>query len=107
MSDHSPSRRGTGEDVLTAVGLWVLDAIAGIVVLLTGLQRTDFNMFEPDRHASMTPVFAYVAAFAGAVLVSAIGLYRWGYRVSAGGQILAAAAALAFCAAGFSGRLVL
>ncbi|MET8243210.1 hypothetical protein ABZV31_01505 [Streptomyces sp. NPDC005202] len=36
------------------------------------------GMFEPDPHVSTTPVFAYVAVFAGAVLVSAAGLYRLG-----------------------------
>ncbi|OLZ70811.1 hypothetical protein AV521_12395 [Streptomyces sp. IMTB 2501] len=107
MSDHAPSRRTTGEDVFFAVLLWVLDAIVGIVVLLTALGSTGFNMFEPDRHADMTPVFSYVAGFAGVVLLSAIGLYRGGYRVSVGAQVLAATATLAFCTAGFSGHLTL
>ncbi|MEU7059161.1 DUF6234 family protein [Streptomyces sp. NPDC046197] len=107
MNDHSPSRRGTGEDVLFAVLLWFLDAIVGLIVLLTGLGTTDFNMFEPDPHASLTSVFAYVAGFAGVVLLSAIGLYRLGYRVSVAAQTAAGIAALAFCAAGISGHLTL
>ncbi|MEV6810462.1 hypothetical protein [Streptomyces sp. NPDC051132] len=47
--------------MLFAVLLWLLDAIVGIVALLTGLARTDFNPLEPDPHASLTPVFAYGA----------------------------------------------
>ncbi|MFF9405886.1 DUF6234 family protein [Streptomyces anandii] len=107
MSDHVPSRRSTGEDALLAVLLWVLDAIVGIVVLLTALGSADFNMFEPDRHADMTSVFSYVAVFAGVVLLSAIVLYRGGYRVSVVAQVLAAMAILALCDAGFSGHLTL
>ncbi|MCS0602381.1 DUF6234 family protein [Streptomyces sp. LP11] len=107
MNDLSPSRRGTGEDVLLTVLLWFLDTVVGIVVLLTGLGTTGFNAFEPDRHASLTPVFAYVAGFAGVVLLSAIGLYRRGYRVSVTAQVIAGVAALALCAAGLSGHLTL
>ncbi|RLV10192.1 hypothetical protein CTZ27_02900 [Streptomyces griseocarneus] len=92
--------------MFVAVLLWVLDAVVGFVVLLAGLGATDFNMFEPDPHASMTPVFTYGTVFAGVVLATAAGLHRWGYRVSVWGQI-AAAAALALCAAGLSGRLTL
>ncbi|MEU8976479.1 DUF6234 family protein [Streptomyces monashensis] len=107
MSDRVPSHRSTGEDVFLALLLWVLDAIIGIVVLLTTLGSTDFNIFEPDRHADMTSVFSYVAGFAGVVLLSAIGLYRGGHRVSVAAQVLAAMAILAFCNAGFSGHLTL
>ncbi|MGW3466404.1 DUF6234 family protein [Streptomyces olivaceoviridis] len=107
MHDHSPSRRGTGEDVLFAVLLWLLDAIVGIVALLTGLARTDFNPFEPDPHASLTPVLTYVGGFGGLVLLSAVGLFRLGYRVSVATQAVAAAAVLAFCTAAMSGHLAL
>jgi hypothetical protein len=107
MNDHSPSRRSTGEDMLFAVLLWLLDAIVGIVALLTGLARTDFNPFEPDPHASLTPVFVYVGGFGGLVLLSAIGLFRLGYRVSVATQTVAAVAALAFCAAAMTGHLAL
>jgi hypothetical protein len=107
MSDLSSVRRGVGEDVFVAVLLWVLDVIAGGVALLAGIGSADFNMFEPDPHMSTTPAFAYVAVFATVVLISAIGLYRLRYRVSAWGQIVASAAALAFCWTGFSGHLTL
>lgn len=107
MSDRSSLRRGAGEDWLVAILLWVLDAVSGIVVLMAGLGEANFNMFEPDPHASMTPVFTYMAVFAGVILVTAIGLHRLGYRVTMWGQVLVASVTLAFCTAGFSGHLVL
>ncbi len=93
--------------MLFAVLLWLLDAIIGIVALLTGLARTDFNPFEPDPHASLTPVFVCTGGFGGLVLLSAIGLFRMGYRVSVVSQTVAAVAALAFCGAAMSGHLAL
>ncbi|MET8771112.1 DUF6234 family protein [Streptomyces sp. NPDC004658] len=107
MNDHSLPRRGTGEDVLFGVLLWLLDAIVGIVSLLSGLARTGFNPLEPDPHASLTPVFAYVGGFGVLVLLSAIGLFRLGYRVSVATQTVVAVVALAFCAAAMSGHLAL
>ncbi|MGK5640157.1 hypothetical protein ACSNOK_17855 [Streptomyces sp. URMC 126] len=67
---------------------------------LTGLAQTDFNPFEPDPHTSVTPAFAYAAGFVGVVLLSAIGVYRLGYRMSVAAQTVAGLATLAFCAAG-------
>ncbi|MEU7428564.1 DUF6234 family protein [Streptomyces sp. NPDC040750] len=107
MSDNPSSRRGTGQDVFIAALLLVLDAVVGVVVLLTALGATDFNILEPDGHADVTPVFAYVAGCAGLVLLSAVGLYRGGYRVSVAAQVMAGAATLACCAAGFSGQFTL
>ncbi|MEU9439466.1 DUF6234 family protein [Streptomyces sp. NPDC048304] len=107
MSDTPSSRRSTGEDVFFTAVLLVLDAVVAVVVLLTALGATDFNMFEPNPHADVTPVFAYVAGFAGLVLLSAAGLYRGGYRVSVAAQVMVGAAALACCAAGFSGQFTL
>ncbi|MFD8258703.1 hypothetical protein ACFV19_07115 [Streptomyces griseoluteus] len=107
MKDHSTFRRSAGEDVLVAVLLCLLDAFVGIGALLTGLACTDFNPLEPDSHASLTPVFVDVGGFGGLVLLSAIGLFRLGYRVSAVTQIGAAVAASAFCAAALTGHLAL
>ncbi|MEU7564293.1 hypothetical protein [Streptomyces eurythermus] len=88
--------------MLLAVLLWLLDAIGTGVALLTGLAQTDFNPFEPDPHTSVAPAFEYVAGFAGVVLLSAIGVYRLGYRMSVAAQTVAGLATLAFCAAGLS-----
>jgi uncharacterized membrane protein YdcZ (DUF606 family) len=88
--------------MLLAVLLWLLDAIGTGIALLTGLAQTDFNPLEPDPHTSVTPAFAYAAGFAGVVLLSAIGVYRLGYRMSVVAQTIAGLATLAFCAAGLS-----
>ncbi|MEV0446404.1 DUF6234 family protein [Streptomyces sp. NPDC050600] len=104
MSDTRSSRhRSVGEDVLVAVVLWVLDAIAGTVVLLTGLGSVDYNIFEPDPQASLTPVYAYVAVFASVVMLSALGMYRMGYRVSVWAQLTAGVLLLGVCAVGVGG----
>ncbi|MEU5419775.1 DUF6234 family protein [Streptomyces sp. NPDC001407] len=101
MSESSSSQRpGTGQDLFVAVLLWVLDAIVGAFVLLAGLGEADYNIFEPDPHASMSPVFEYVAVFAGVVLLSAAALYRLGYRASVGAQVAAGGLLLLFCATG-------
>ncbi|QIQ02605.1 DUF6234 family protein [Streptomyces liangshanensis] len=104
MSDPSTTRRLTaGEDVICAVVLLLLDTILAFVALLTGLAHSDVNVYEPTPHASTTPIYASVAVFAGAVLVSAFGLRKLGLRVSVWTQLLAGACLLLFSAIGVWG----
>ncbi|MFF2524860.1 DUF6234 family protein [Streptomyces liangshanensis] len=104
MSDPSTTRRlATGEDIVCAVVLLLLDMILAFVALLTGLAHSDVNIFEPTPHASTTPIYASVAVFAGAVLISALALHRLGLRVSVWTQLWAGASLLLFSAIGVWG----